>query len=100
MKKLNTTRTTTEGFTDIRDGEISCFITIDSKKLPEKDLKRLNELFEELRVVEFPSIVEQLEKRHWARLKLDETVLSVMGFSREEINEWLPKVYDVLVRAD
>ncbi|MGD0405670.1 MAG: N-6 DNA methylase [Candidatus Bathyarchaeia archaeon] len=89
---------TTEGFTDIRDSEISCFITLDSKRLSEKDLKRLNELFEELKEVEFPSIVEQLEKRHWARLKLDETVLSIIGFSNEEINEWLPKVYDALAR--
>jgi hypothetical protein len=89
---------TTEGFTDIRGSELSYFITIDTKKIQEKDLQRLNELFEELRNVQFPSIVEQLEKRHWARLKLDETVLEILGFSQEEINKWLPRVYDALAK--
>jgi hypothetical protein len=39
-------------------------------------------------------LLEQLEKRYWARLKLDEAVLNTIGFSIEEINERLPKVYD------
>ena len=89
---------TTEGFTDIRDSELSHFITLDTKKLQEKDLKRLNALFEELKDVQFPSIVGQLEKRFWARLKLDETLLEIIGFSKEEINEWLPRVYDALAK--
>jgi hypothetical protein len=89
---------TTEGFTDIRDSEISQFMTLDNKKLQEKELKALKDLFDELKVVQFPSIVEQLEKRFWARLKLDETILSVIGFSKEEVNKWLPLVYDALVR--
>ena len=89
---------TTEGFTDIMESDLNYFTTVNSSKLSEKEMQKLDSLFQELKDVKFPSIVEQLEKRHWARLKLDEAVLSIIGFSKEEINEWLPKVYDALVR--
>lgn len=89
---------TTEGFTDIMESDLNYFITLNTSKLTEKETQKLDSLFQELKDATFPSIVEQLEKRHWARLKLDEAVLSIIGFSKEEINEWLPKVYDALVR--
>jgi len=41
--------------------------------------------------------LEQLENRFWARVELDKTILQILGFSKREINEWLPKVYDALV---
>jgi tRNA1(Val) A37 N6-methylase TrmN6 len=47
--------------------------------------------------VEFPSLLEQLEKRFWARVELDKAILKILGFSDKEIEEWLPKVYDVIV---
>jgi len=59
--------------------------------------QNLLDLFEELRKVEFPSIIEQLETRFWARVKLDKTILKVLGFTEEEMDEWLPKVYVALV---
>ncbi|MFH8087076.1 MAG: N-6 DNA methylase [Candidatus Aenigmatarchaeota archaeon] len=54
-------------------------------------------LFDRLKDVEFPSIIEQLEKRFWARVELDKTILKILGFSDKEIEEWLPKVYDAIV---
>jgi hypothetical protein len=89
---------TTEGFTDIMESDLNYFTTLDSSKLSEKEIQKLGSLFQELKDAQFPSIVEQLEKRYWARLKLDETVLMILGFSREEINKWLPRVYDALAK--
>lgn len=89
---------TTEGFTDIMESDLNYFTTLNSSKLSEKEIQKLDSLFQELKDAQFPSIVEQLEKRHWARLQLDETVLEILGFSQEEINKWLPRVYDALAK--
>lgn len=62
-----------------------------------KEKQTLLNLFEKLKDIEFPSILEQLENRFWARVELDKTILKILGFTNKEINEWLPKVYDALV---
>jgi predicted RNA methylase/frataxin-like iron-binding protein CyaY len=72
------------------------FKILDVSKL-EKERKILLELFEKLKDVEFPSILEQFEKRFWARVELDKTILKILGFSDEEIDYWLPRVYDAIV---
>jgi len=89
---------TTEGYTDIMESDLNLFVTVDSKKLSKREVGRLNDLFTKLRNVEFPSILEQLENRFWARLELDKTILEILGFSDREVNKWLPKVYDALAR--
>jgi len=89
---------TTEGYTDIMETDLNLFITIDSKKLPKKGVKKLNDLFDKLKDVEFPSILEQLESRFWARVELDKTILKILGLSDGEVNKWLPEVYDALAR--
>lgn len=88
---------TTEGYTDIMESDLNLFITINSKKLSKKEVGRLNEIFRKLKNVEFPSILEQLEKRFWARIELDKTILKILGFSDHEIQKWLPEIYDALV---
>lgn len=69
---------------------------LDCDKLNRKDKENLLSLFGELRSVEFPSIVEQLENRFWARVKLDRAILQILGFSDSEVEKWLPRVYDSL----
>lgn len=70
---------------------------LDYEELNEKNRDMLLGLFDELRSVEFPSIMEQLENRFWARVKLDKTILEIIGFETSEIDNWLPKIYDSLV---
>jgi len=41
--------------------------------------------------------MEQLQKRFWARVELDKTILKVLGLTDREIDEWLPKIYDTLI---
>ncbi|MEM5870652.1 MAG: N-6 DNA methylase [Candidatus Aenigmatarchaeota archaeon] len=70
---------------------------IDIRKLSLEEKKELLNLFDKIKEVEFPSILDQLEKRFWARVELDKTILKILGFSDKEIEEWLPKVYDAIV---
>lgn len=87
---------TTEGFTDIMESDLNSFNTLNINNLTKNDVKKLNRIFDELKEVQFPSIVNQLENRFWGRIKLDETILGVIGFSNEEINKWLPLIYDTI----
>jgi hypothetical protein len=89
---------TTLGFTDLRESDLIEFNLIDVKKLSKEAKNILLELFEKIKDVNFPSIIEQLEKRFWARVELDKTILKVLGFSDKEIEEWLPKVYNAIVK--
>jgi len=88
---------TTEDFTDIRESELTLMWMLNTTKLPAKDKDILLPLFEKLRDVEFPSIMEQLEQRFWARVELDKTILKILGFTEGDIKKWLPRVYDALV---
>jgi len=88
---------TTEGYTDIMESELNLFRVFNIEGLTRKDVDLLVKIFDKLKNVKFPSILEQLENRFWARVELDKTILKILGFSNKEINEWLPKVYDALV---
>jgi len=88
---------TTEGYTDIMESELNLFRVFNIEGLTRKDVDLLVKIFDKLKNVKFPSILEQLENRFWARVELDKTILKVLGFSNKEINEWLPRVYDTLV---
>jgi hypothetical protein len=98
MNVISLREQTTEGYTDIMESDLNLFKTVDSRKLSEQELKTLNALFEKLKNVEFPSLLEQIESRFWARVELDETVLRTLGFSDVEVNNWLPRIYDALTR--
>ncbi len=88
---------TTEGYTDIMESDLHNFKIFNADVLTYDDKKTLKKLSDTLSKVEFPSIIEQLENRFWARIELDKAILKILGFSDGEINEWLPKVYDALV---
>jgi hypothetical protein len=56
------------------------------------------ELFDNIKNIEFPSIVEQLESNFTWRVRLDKFVLHTLGFSDKEIDNLLPKIYDTLIK--
>ena len=68
------------------------------ENLKNEEKAYLIEVFEKLKNIEFPSIIEQLENRFWARVELDKSILKILGFSDKEIDYWLPKVYDAIVK--
>jgi hypothetical protein len=88
---------TTGEYIEIMEPDLILFKILDVEKLTHIEKQLLLNSFEKLKNVEFPSILEQFEKRFWARVELDKTILKILGFSDEEIDYWLPKVYDAIV---
>lgn len=89
---------TTGQYIEVMKPDLVLFDILDVKTLKEKERKELLELFEKIKDIEFPSILTQLEKRFWARVELDKTILKILGFSDKEIEKWLPKIYDIIVK--
>ena len=72
-------------------------LNVDKIMNDDKNKKLLIDVWKKISIIKFPSIIEQFEKRFWARVELDKTILKVLGFSEEEIEEILPEVYDAIV---
>jgi hypothetical protein len=87
---------TTEGFTDVRGTDLIFFKVFEISKLTKKDQELLNMIYNKLKGVEFPCILEQLKNKFWARIELDKAILQILGFSDEEAANWIPKVYEAL----
>jgi hypothetical protein len=85
------------GYIRLSANDWSLTTQLDYDKLDNRERNVLLELFNELRDVEFPSIIEQLQNRFWARVKMDKTILQILGFSNSEIEKCLYRVYDSLV---
>ncbi|MBZ9569424.1 N-6 DNA methylase [Patescibacteria group bacterium] len=93
---LNKSETTGQ-LIEIMQPDLALIDVINVDRLSENERKSLLKTFDKITNVEFPSIIEQLEKRFPARVELDKNILQTLGFSDAQIEEWLPKVYDALV---
>lgn len=60
--------------------------------------KVLLKTFDEVKNVEFPSLLEQLEYKHPARKKIDKAILKMLGFEEDEIEKLLGYLYPALHR--
>lgn len=94
---LQNMQQTTGPFIDIKEEDFEHFDFINVEALNESEIADLSLLFEKLRGLEFPSILEQFEKGFWGRVELDRTFLRILGLSDKEINQWLPSVYQAIV---
>lgn len=65
--------------------------------LTDDEIQAIKNVFETIKSVDFPSLLEQFEQRFWARIELDKIFLRLIGFNNKEINDWLLKIYDALV---
>ncbi|RLG16713.1 hypothetical protein DRN69_00065 [Candidatus Pacearchaeota archaeon] len=88
---------TTGAFSEIGQLDLQRVSVFNISKLNDNDIGTLLKLYNKLKDVEFPSIKEQLERRFWARVELDRTVLKVLGLSDAQIDKLLPKLYDGIV---
>jgi hypothetical protein len=55
-------------------------------------------VFEEIKDVAFPSVLEQLRGRFWARVEIDKVILKVLGFNETETNQLLDYLYPALTK--
>lgn len=70
---------------------------LDFNKLNDHEKKAIVSLFKQLKSVKLPSIVEQLQNKYVDRIKIDKTILQILGFSVNEIESILPRIYEVLI---
>lgn len=89
---------TTGEYGAIRENDLLNFQLLNYEKLTEKEKEKLLLVFDSIRNMEFPSIVEQIETRFAGRLSLDMAILEVLGYSKSEINKILPDLYEVVLR--
>ncbi|MEM3385318.1 MAG: N-6 DNA methylase [Nitrososphaeria archaeon] len=81
---------------ELMKSDWNLFKVIDVNKLKKEDRETLLNLYKKISHIEFPSIIEQLKERFWARIELDKTLLKILGFS-DEFEGSLPQIYDAVV---
>ena len=81
----------------IHDYTLEEFLSLNTKVLTEKQKKGLLTLFEEIGTIELPSIVGQLKQKHPMRSKLDKTLLNILGYTENEADNLLDKLYPLII---
>jgi predicted RNA methylase len=94
---LTLMKETTGQYTEFMQSDLEEIKVLKLEALSQTEKSTIETVWNKVSSVEFPSILDQLEKRFWARVELDKAVLKVLGFSEKEIEEWLPKLYDAIV---
>ena len=85
-------------YPDVRRDDLVNMYVFDYGKLLEGEKEVILDTFEKIRNVEFPSLEEQLRSGFWGRKEIDRVVMEVIGFSENEIESWLNKVYSAIVK--
>ncbi|MBC7333771.1 MAG: N-6 DNA methylase [Actinobacteria bacterium] len=70
----------------------------DFDTLGEENKQRLLDLFEQIKDVEFPSILEQLKMKFPSRVLIDKAWLQALGHDNEETEEIINELYNLLVQ--
>lgn len=81
----------------IHEYTLNEFLTLNFTKLRKKEKQELLNLFDEVGTTKLPSILEQLKQRHSIRRKIDTTILKILGFTENEIEELLDELYPLLI---
>jgi hypothetical protein len=71
---------------------------LNPEKLTRLEKESLVETFNKIKDVAFPSILEQLRGRFWARVEIDRAILKVLGFNETETNQLLDYLYPALTK--
>jgi len=69
---------------------------LNPKTLSESEKRLLLDIFKEVKNLDFPSILSQLKNRFSARVKIDNAILKILGFSDDEIKRTLDCLYPAL----
>ncbi|ENN96038.1 N-6 DNA methylase [Methanocaldococcus villosus KIN24-T80] len=108
-------------FVHLSTKDLETIYILDSNKLSDQEKQVLLNLFKEIKDIEFPSIMEQMKKGYeyikhfkdkswedlldytikndpgmYARIKLDYTILKIVGFNEDEIKDLLEKTYKTI----
>jgi len=69
---------------------------LDPSKLSNEQREALLNLYDEIKEIEFPSLLKQLKDKSPARVEIDKLVLEVLGFEDSEIGNILDYLYPAL----
>jgi hypothetical protein len=69
---------------------------IDPRTIGRKEINELLEIFDSIATLSLPNITEQLRTAHFARKRIDETILKIIGFSESETDNILALTYPAL----
>jgi hypothetical protein len=81
---------------EINDAMINDFLLLDIALLRKNEEQLLLDLFEKMKNIEFPSILEQLKTKFTPRKELDIILLQLIGYSTKESNDFLDYLYPAL----
>ena len=86
-------RIETEGaYMELPEWAMKDLFVIDPRELTQKERDSLLEVFDQVSNVEFPSIMDQVSRPNNAKMMVDEAVLSVLGYSKNEVRELLARL--------
>ena len=94
---LTNREATTGQYSTVRETDLLEFMIIDYKNLLKPDKDILLRLFDKLKKVKFPSFMDQIKDRFEGRVEIDQTIMKALGFNRNQINDYLPKLYDLVL---
>ncbi len=87
-------RTETRGaWLKLHEYQIRDSYILNLKSLSKRERTSLLQLFDGLYDQEFPSTTDQLRKRNSLKLKIDKTILEILGFSPTEAEQIISKLY-------
>lgn len=93
---LSLRQQTTGHFSNLLDNDFMLLDILDVEKLSDLEIKKLLDLYDEMKDVDFPSLTEQFSTQNKFRVKLDKKLLLILGFDDGEINALLPEVYKAI----
>lgn len=92
-----TSRMETEGaFCDMLQETLIDEVLVPTREIIERHKTNIDKIMDKYGRVELPSLLEQFSNPPDARKKLDQAMLKLFGWSENEIEEWLPKVYKAI----
>jgi len=92
-----TSRMETEGaFCDMLQETLVNEVLVPSREMIERHKTDSNKIMDKYGRVELPSLLEQFSDPPDARKNLDRAILRLFGWSKKEIEEWLPRVYKAI----
>lgn len=89
---------TTEAFTEIMKKDLMLMDMLNVDKLSKKEKNGLLRLFEKVKRLGEKSLIDQIKTEDSKRLELDKSILRILGLSEMEIDKWLPKLYNAILK--
>lgn len=83
-------------FPDLREDDLELMHILSPEAIDQERREELVALFDSIKNLRFPSLMEQLQNPPSVRLDLDRTILRTLGLLPSRVDEMLPRIYTAL----